>query len=190
MAAGAFLHGLESTGVCGCLKHFPGLSGTKIDSHVGLPEIKDMAQINKNLIPFRALSSQDRLIMVGHVKMPGTGGLPASLHRGSVSGNPWGIAGGWISDDLEMGGCAQWSWKEKVKLCLEAGHQALLVCQTDSGVAACIEALSSLHENQWISSRERFLTYRRRLLPPDPIPFNSSVWNAWLEEVQIAAKNF
>lgn len=189
-AAGAFLNGLESTGLRGCLKHFPGLGGTRVDSHQALPELKDMAQIARNLQPFRALSHRERLVMVAHVKTPGTCGLPASLHRGSVQGNPWGIQGRWIPDDLEMGGCSDWSWEDRVRLCLEAGHQALLVCQTAGGIQTCAEALTGLPESLWGPARERFLSFRRNLLPKGAPAFDRPAWQAWLAELQAAAASF
>jgi len=189
-AAGSFLNGLESTGVRGCLKHFPGLGGTQVDSHLALPELRDMAQIARNLQPFRALSHRERLVMVAHLKTPGTCGLPASLHRGSVEGNPWGIRGRWIPDDLEMGGCRDWSWTDRVRLCLEAGHQALLVCQTEEGIGACAEALAATPEKLWDGARERFLSLRKNLLPPQSEPFNQLAWDAWLANLRREAAAF
>lgn len=183
LAAGAFLHGLEGSGVRGCLKHFPGLGGTQVDSHQALPELEDEAQIHRNIQPFRALGHPDRLAMVAHLKMPGTEGLPASLHRPSVADNAWGIQGRWIPDDLEMGGCGQWDWPDRVRLCLEAGHQALLVCQTPQGIQACARALVALPEPLWAPARKRFLELRSNLLPPDSRPFDRPAWDAWLAEI-------
>lgn len=183
-AAGSFLNGLESTGVRGCLKHFPGLGGTGVDSHQALPELRDMAQIDRNLQPFRALSHRERLVMVAHVKTPGTCGLPASLHRGSVEGNPWSIRGRWIPDDLEMGGCQEWAWEDRVRLCLGAGHQALLVCQTEEGIQSCAEALAAMPEKSWAPARERFLTLRKNLLPRRGSSFDRLAWESWISELQ------
>jgi len=187
IAAGAFLHGLEATGVRGCLKHFPGLGGTRVDSHRALPELEDDVQIQRNLQPFRALAHPDRLTMVAHLKTPSTEGLPASFHRGSVADNPWGIQGRWIPDDLEMGGCGDWDWKDRVRLSLEAGHQALLVCQSAQGTDACATALAGMPENLWAPARQRFLALRRNLIPPDAETFDASGWAAWLSAVRTEA---
>jgi len=189
LAAGAFLHGLESTGVRGCLKHFPGLGGTRVDSHRDLPELKDMSQLDRNLQPFRALSNPDRLVMVAHLKTPGTMGLPASLHRGSVAANPSGIQARWIPDDLEMGGCAQWSWKDRVRLCLEAGHEALLVCQTPAGIQACAEALEGQSEFLIDRALARFNRLRDHLPKAQP-HFDSEAWHHWVHRVQREAEAF
>ncbi len=183
-AAGAFLSGLEAMGVRGCLKHFPGLGGTKVDSHAALPELRDMAQIARNRIPFRALAHRDRLVMVAHLRTPATEGRPASLHRGSVAANPWGIEGRWIPDDLEMGGCADWSWEERVRLCLEAGHLALLVCQTREGIQACAEAVAKQPEHLVAPALVRFQELRANLRTPEKIKFDRKAWETWLESLQ------
>jgi beta-N-acetylhexosaminidase len=186
-AAGAILSGLESAGVRGCLKHFPGLGGTGLDSHKGLPVLEDSAQIARNLGPFRALAHEERLVMVAHLRTPFTQGLPASLHRGSVTGNPWGIRGWWLPDDLEMGGCGDWPWPDRIRLCLEAGHQALLVCQTPAGIRACAEAAEALPESLWGPALERFRALRAQLKPLEG-PFDRVAWDAWLGELKASAE--
>jgi beta-N-acetylhexosaminidase len=187
-AAGAFLAGLEAMGVRGCLKHFPGLGGTQVDSHKALPELRAMDQIANNLLPFRALAHQDRLMMVAHLRLPGTEGRPASLHRGTVAANPWGIQGRWIPDDLEMGGCSDWTWEDRVRLCLEAGHQALLVCQTPQGVQACAEAAAGQPEQLVAPAALRFRTLRDSLKPAEKIRFDRKAWDLWLEALQREAQ--
>lgn len=186
-AAGAFLHGLESTGVRGCLKHFPGLGGTKVDSHKTLPELRDAATIRRNALPFTMLANEDRLIMVAHLKTPATGPLPASLHRGSVGENPWGVRGRFLPDDLEMGGCTEWSWEDRVRLCLEAGHEWLLVCQSEEGVRACAEALAKQPESLSRPALERNRTMRKNLSAPRPGPLDRADWKAWVAQVRSAS---
>lgn len=185
-AAGAFLHGLESTGVRGCLKHFPGLGGTTLDSHQGLPELADASLVDRNASAFTALAHPDRLVMVAHLRTPASGTLPASLHRGSVAGNPWGIQGRFLPDDLEMGGCADWSWEDRVRLSLEAGHQWLLVCQTPGGWTACAEAAGRLPESLWRAPLQAAHDMRRNLAPA--VPFDGRAWADWLTRLQAAAE--
>jgi beta-N-acetylhexosaminidase len=184
-AAGAFLHGLESTGVRGCLKHFPGLGGTTLDSHRGLPELGDADRIDRNASAFRVLAHPDRLVMVAHLKTPASGSLPASLHRGSVADNPWGIPGRFLPDDLEMGGCSDWSWDDRVRLSLEAGNQWLLVCQTPEGWNACAASAERLPETLWAPALQAVRTMRRHL-PPAP-PFDPQAWQDWVTRLQRAA---
>ncbi|GLH72735.1 hypothetical protein GETHLI_12370 [Geothrix limicola] len=184
-AAGAFLHGLESMGVRGCLKHFPGLGGTTLDSHLGLPALEDTEQVDRNARAFVPLSHTDRLVMVAHLRTPASSGAPASLHRGSVAENPWGIQGRFLPDDLEMGGCADWSWEDRVRLSLEAGHQWLLVCQTPAGWTACAEAAAQLPESLWAPALKASRAMRRHL--PPPVPFESQRWKDWLSRVHTSA---
>jgi beta-N-acetylhexosaminidase len=186
-AVGAFLNGLESQGIQGCLKHFPGLGGTQVDSHKSLPELQDPRQVARNLKPFLPLAHSERLVMVAHLKTPHTQGLPASLHRGSVADNPWGVQARWLPDDLEMGGCAQWSWEERVRLCLEAGHECLLVCQTPEGVSACAEAASRMPQTLWGPAQSRFRQFRSQL-PVFHGSFQKEAWKAWLGEIRSAAQ--
>ena len=186
-AAGAFLHGLESTGVRGCLKHFPGLGGTALDSHLGLPELDDGIRVERNAAAFVPLANPDRLVMVAHLRLATSEGLPASLHRGSVAGNPWGVAGRFLPDDLEMGGCAAWSWPERVRRSLEAGHDWLLVCQTAEGTRACAEAVAALPEELTAPALARSLDLRRRLPVPQPGPLDRAAWETWVDRVKTAA---
>lgn len=187
-AAGAFLHGLEATGVRGCLKHFPGLGGTTLDSHRGLPDLADPARIAQNAAPFVALGHPDRLVMVAHLRLPSSENLPASLHRGSVQENAWGVQGRFLPDDLEMGGCAGWTWDERVRWSLEAGHQWLLVCQTPSGWSACAEAAARLPEALWAPALAQSQGMRRNLPVPVDTTFDTPQWMDWLTRVQTAAK--
>ena len=188
-AAGAFLAGLEASGVRGCLKHWPGLGATTLDSHLGLPELRDPHAIERNREPFLALAHADRLVMVAHLLLPETSGLPASLSRAAVAGNPWGVQARWLPDDLEMGGCRDWDWDIRVRLCLEAGHQALLVCQTPEGIQACAQAAVNLPERLWQPAVAHFLTLRRSL-PPVPGSFQAAAWDRWLEEIRAEAQQY
>ena len=188
-AAGAFLAGLEPAGVRGCLKHYPGLGGTALDSHLGLPRLEDPAAIERNRLPFRMLAHPARLAMVAHLQLPGpasSAGLPASLRRDLVADNPWGIRARWLPDDLEMGGCAGWSWDDRVRLCLEAGHMALLVCQTTDGIEACAQAAEALPETLARPAADRFQAFRREL-PAGPERFDRAAWEAWVEAVRTEA---
>lgn len=187
-AAGAFLHGLESTGVRGCLKHFPGLGGTTQDSHRDLPALDDPHQVALNASAFLPLGHPDRLVMVAHLRTPHSGTLPASLHRGSVAENPWGLQGRFLPDDLEMGGCTDWSWEDRVRRSLEAGHQWLLVCQTPAGWSACARAAEALPPALVEPALQATLSLRRHLPPPPP--FEAGAWADWRHRLHAATGGF
>jgi beta-N-acetylhexosaminidase len=188
-AAGAFLAGLEGAGVRGCLKHFPGLGGLALDSHLGLPARPDPLAADPHVLPFRMLAHPDRLVMVAHLRLGPGAGLPASLDRARVADNPWGVAARWLPDDLEMGGCADWPWPDRVRLALAAGHQALLVCQTPEGVDACVRAAERLPEPLWRPAAEKFMAMRRRL-PGGPADFHRDAWARWVQEVRAEAAGY
>ena len=112
--ARAWLEGLGQHGVAGCLKHFPGLGLTRVDSHERLPvdaRGRDELEI-RDLVPYRRLASTAPAVMVGHAHYPGLDpepGLPASLSHPIISGllrGTLGYSGLVVSDDLEMGAVA------------------------------------------------------------------------------------
>jgi beta-glucosidase-like glycosyl hydrolase len=48
-----YLRGLNDAGVLGCLKHFPGHGNTNVDSHLGLPVLKEtLEQLLENGVSF------------------------------------------------------------------------------------------------------------------------------------------
>src|SRR5690606_28146837 len=54
-----FLDGLESAGVAGCIKHFPGLGGAPKDTHLEPARIeRDRETAIRDLVPFAALADR------------------------------------------------------------------------------------------------------------------------------------
>lgn len=190
VAVDAYLCGMESHKVQGCLKHFPGLGGTLVDSHKGLPSIEDDETLTLNAIPFQKLSQANRLVMVAHLKTPDSTPLPLSMHPSGAHKNKYGVQGIFLPDDLEMGGCQMWSWEDRITYCLRAGHDWMLVCQTDSGVEQCADTLESLPETLWSPARERAWAYRRTLSDLGGTTFNASGWKDWTQRVQVTARKF
>jgi beta-N-acetylhexosaminidase len=107
----AFLSGLAAHGVVGCGKHFPGLGGGTLDSHLDTPSIhRTSSELNReDLVPYHALKDDLPMIMVNHAAYPNTpgGDLPASASSywiTAVLRKRIGFKGIIFSDDLEMGG--------------------------------------------------------------------------------------
>jgi beta-N-acetylhexosaminidase len=108
---GAFLDGLQEQGVAGCLKHFPGLGDTAVDSHHTMPVChRGLGELEAaDLVPYRELGPRAASVMVGHAAYPSLEpdrGLPASLSRRVVQEllrRRLGYPGLVVSDDLEMG---------------------------------------------------------------------------------------
>ncbi len=68
------------------VKHFPG-HGRGVDSHTGLPELPPLAELQADLVPFRAAAEAGLPIMVGHLVVPDlTGDEPASMSPEAISG--------------------------------------------------------------------------------------------------------
>jgi beta-N-acetylhexosaminidase len=114
LLAGAFLEGLQDGGVAGCLKHFPGLGPTSVDSHERLPTAaRNRKELDESdLVPYRRLASRAAAVMVGHGHYPALDpepGLPATLSSPVVTGllrGEIGFGGLVVTDDLEMGAVA------------------------------------------------------------------------------------
>ncbi|QSB26300.1 glycoside hydrolase family 3 protein [Flavobacterium sp. CLA17] len=69
----AYLKGLSDAGILGCLKHFPGHGNTNVDSHLGLPVLKEsLAELLDNeLYPFiKGIENKVDSIMIGHLAVP------------------------------------------------------------------------------------------------------------------------
>lgn len=127
--AAAFLAGVESYGVCPCLKHYPGLGGGRVDSHLELPVLGDEVRAQRRV--FSALEGPGRAVMVAHALAPalGEGVAPASLSRTVVSALEWWTGGPVVADDLEMGALAAFgSLPERAAAAVLAGCDQVLVC--------------------------------------------------------------
>lgn len=137
--AGAFLDGLQGKGVAGCLKHFPGLGDTRVDSHRELPTVtRGRERLEaEDLLPYRRLHARAASVMVGHGLYPtlvaGTR-LPACLSPEITRGwlrDRLGFAGLAVSDDLEMGAVAAFEEEEPAGLtAVAAGCDLVLYCHT------------------------------------------------------------
>ena len=137
LLAGAYLEGLQDGRIVGCGKHFPGLGGSKVDSHRGLPVITHTWEeiFDADLMPFMDLmfhrpGQRLRSVMVSHAAFPEmseflqahfrrTGDLPTieGLHHfpATISSNVvmrllrvvLKFDGLVITDDMEMGAVVQ-----------------------------------------------------------------------------------
>lgn len=134
--AAAVLRGLEQAGVAGCLKHFPGLGGTDLDTHQTLATSPHpLATLERlHLQPFRRLASQTPLVMTAHAHFPAFDGpepLPATFSRrilNQVLREEIGFGGLVITDDLEMGAVADRPPGARALTALTAGADLALFC--------------------------------------------------------------
>ena len=158
----AFLEGLNAEGVMGCGKHFPGLGGGKLDSHIATPRIeRTWKQIwDEDLAVYRAMASKLSMTMVSHAAYPETRDKrPASVSRfwiSTVLKKRVGFSGLVISDDMEMGGIlTQMSMEEAAVGAIAAGTDLIEICEDPALVLRAYEAM--LHE------AERSAAFGRRV---------------------------
>ena len=109
--AGAFLAGLQSQGVAGCLKHWPGIGSLTLDPHKTLPTVThSVDQLNTlDFAAFKGLLPQGpAMVMVTGVLYPAIDpDLPATLSPKLVDGvlrGQLGYQGVVITDQLHMKG--------------------------------------------------------------------------------------
>jgi beta-N-acetylhexosaminidase len=142
----AFWRGLESSGVRGCGKHFPGHGDTATDSHLELPRVDgDEARLREvELVPFaEAARAGVPMMMTAHVVYRAIDAAPATmswrwLHE--ILRGQLGFDGVVVSDDLDMKAVAErWPTREVVQRSLAAGCDCFLACR-DARIQAEAEA--------------------------------------------------
>ncbi len=174
-AAAAFLEGLESFGVAGCLKHYPGLGSGAVDSHRELPLLDDGAAAESEA--FHALLAPGRAVMVAHALAPALGepAAPASLSRTVVGRLACRECGPVLADDLEMGALERFGTiPERAAAALGAGCDQVLVCTALDARAEVAEHVArSAHRDPALAAAvragaERCAGFGRGALPDVP----------------------
>lgn len=137
--AGPYLKALQSDGVIGCIKHYPGLGDASIDAHFGLPVVNrtkdqlysvELATF-KHFIQSPDAQENPGMIMPTDVLMPAIDPtMPAELSpifMTDILRKQFGYDGVVLTDALYMQGIAQtWSMPEAAVLALKAGDDMLL----------------------------------------------------------------
>lgn len=155
---GAFVEGLQGSGVAAAVKHFPGSGATLADPHHGLPVVKvDAATLrSRELPPFQAaLTAGASLVMVSHAAYPSL--EPDGLTRPALRSRAilrdllrdrMGFGGVVVSDALDMGAVDQADVATAALDAIDAGVDLLLAgpAQADRPheLAAMVAGLRSL----------------------------------------------
>ena len=162
--ARGFLAGLAARGVVGCGKHFPGLGGGTLDSHLETPSInRSWSDLwRQDMVPYRTLRNELPMIMVNHAAYPETRGK----HRPASASPFWittvlrkriGYRGIVFSDDLEMGGILKFMPMEEATVAaIRAGMDLLEICHSPELILRAYEAL--------VGEAERSAAFRNLLL--------------------------
>jgi len=181
--ARAFLAGLAEHGVVGCGKHYPGLGGGTLDSHLETPTIhrSTRALWQQDLAPYRALRNELPMIMMNHAAYPDTPGkdLPASVSRywiANVLKKRIGYRGIVFSDDLQMGGILKYMPIEEAAVAaLRAGTDLLEICHSPELTLLAYESLLAEGERsaafrQLIFDRAKYVARQRAKLFAEGVP--------------------
>jgi len=185
----AYLTELESGGCLGCLKHFPGLGATEIDSHDNLPQVNISQDelFEVDLFPYKEIfgSLSASAVMVGHsafskcdLQEKDANGklLPSSLSPNFVTKllrEELGFDGLVLTDDLEMGAIVKnYGIGEACKLAVLAGEDMLLICagveSVREGFAAVCSAVNKgeISESRIDQSLTRIARMKSKIQPP------------------------
>jgi len=134
--ARSFIQGLQSSGISGCIKHFPGLGGIKIDTHkltaVAPYSEKDLWE--KHIEPFIALKDEVKMVLVSHCIYPNICPYEATRSHKimtEILRKKLGFEGLIVSDDLGMNAVtnAKTPWEDYIIQSISAGCDLLLICK-------------------------------------------------------------
>ncbi len=159
-----FLAGLKSRGIVGCGKHFPGLGGGTLDTHVETPAIgRNWVEMwSEDLVPYRELHNEMPIVMMNHAAYPHTPGreLPASVSKfwiGQILRKRIGYRGIILSDDLEMGGILKFMPIEEAAVAaIRTGSDLVEICHNPEPILRAYDAL--------VTEAERSAAFRKVLL--------------------------
>lgn len=186
--AGTFLNEMQARSIIGCLKHFPGLGASAVDSHEELPQVNiDDPRLNEiDLFPYRELLNEGvEMVMIAHAAYPNLAWqetdsngklLPSSLNSNFITGllreelRFTGIA---ITDDLEMGAIVKnYGIGEACKMAILAGNDMLAICASEDrireGFETVLTAVSNgeIPESRIDDSLQRIASLKSKLSAP------------------------
>lgn len=132
----AFQNGLESEGVLGCLKHFPGHGDTQTDTHKGYAQTTKTWQelLDCEMITFKAgIKNNIKYIMTAHISAPkiDESGVPATISGVLLTEklrNELNYKGIIVTDAMEMGAITKkYNPQEAVIKAIQAGADIILI---------------------------------------------------------------
>jgi beta-N-acetylhexosaminidase len=202
--AGAFLTAMQDDGVVGCVKHFPGLGASEVDSHKELPTVSiDEDELkNNDLYPYRSLmgSGSVKSVMIAHAAFPNVrlqeqdqNGklLPSSLSPAIISEllrGEFGFDGLIVTDDLEMGAIVEnYGIGDACQRAIAAGADMLAICAGEAAIREGHEAITAAVENGEVTeerldrSIERISSLKAKLA--EPLPFDNERLDSLSNEI-------
>src|ERR1051326_4086944 len=148
--ASAYVRGLQDGGMIATLKHFPGHGDTDVDSHLGLPIIKQPRETldRTEFPPFRAgIAAGVGAIMTAHIEMPALDpapNTPTTLSQPIVSGvlrREMGFGGLIYTDSMGMAGVAAlYKPGDAAVRAIKAGNDVVLHSPDEGAAVAAIKS--------------------------------------------------
>ena len=188
-----YLESLQAKNCLGCVKHFPGLGASEVDSHEELPIVfltrEELFEID--LLPYRRLipTGSVHAVMVAHASYPrfdlqetDENGklLPSSLSYNIVTKllrEELDYSGLIITDDLEMGAIVKnYGIGEACKMAISAGVDMLAICANPEAIVEGCKAITEAVKNDEIGENRIDESLRRiaqlKSLLSEPLPFD------------------
>lgn len=157
----AFLEGMQSTGVLGSAKHFPGHGDTDQDSHKTLPTLDFTLDRLKNIemYPYKPIIEAGvASVMVAHLNVPNLvpeNGYPTSISPTVVTNilkDSLSFHGLIFTDALNMKGASNFKSPGEIDLAaFKAGNDILLI--SDNVPAAALKIKEALEKNEITEER-------------------------------------
>lgn len=189
--AAAFLTSMQDAGCLGCVKHFPGLGASEVDSHKELPtvSIDEGEFFSTDIYPYRTLLEQNvvKSVMVAHASFPNIrlqeldqNGklLPSSLSPAIITKLLRGeleYDGLVVTDDMEMGAIVEnYGIGDASMMAIHAGADMLAICagidSIKEGFATVSQAVRTgeIGEERIDESIVRIASLKTSLKPPLP----------------------
>ena len=129
-----YMKGMQDNGVLACAKHFPGHGFAQNDTHKGLTDTTDLANIDLELKPYSDLlpNSTNTAVMTAHIinRNLDENGYPATLSKKIITGilrEALNFQGVVVTDALEMGAIRNYySLEDVVYRSIDAGNDILV----------------------------------------------------------------
>ncbi len=194
-----YLRGLQSAGILGCLKHFPGIGAGEVDTHEEIPVINLSQEdlVMQDLSPYIELfehrqeeDDRVRVVMVSHGGFPkinlDTGSIGGKLYPASISKeivtkllrHELGYKHLVLTDDLEMGAIMRYHPVEEAAcLAFDAGEDMILICSSTEAVRKSYHALLEGFRSGRLSAEKLDGSLQRiaevKAIVTNPLPFDA-----------------
>lgn len=162
--ASEYITTASQLGIRTCIKHFPGLAKSRVDSHAELPivEVGESEFSEVDLAPYRRLKLDPAKtgVMVAHAAYPELHAqavgddskyLPSSLGGVFIEETlrkAIGFEGAVVTDDLEMGAILKnYGIAQACEMALRAGNDQLLICNEPDNITAGFHATIKAFES-------------------------------------------